>query len=602
MFTPVVSPMLMGSFPHRSGDGRRSADAVNARVDVDGTRPPVTEVPLSDILVELVRAGEIPISPAAVGDGLLPASSPSQCLGRYEEERSDDVSDPLALAPGERIGKYIIVRQINRGGQGSVYLAHDPDLDRNVAIKVAHRPVDDVSTCAARVRKEGLLIARTHHPRLAQVYDCGVHEGHPFLVMEHVQGRTLREYAENRTLGAAEIRRIVTDIAEGLEAAHRQEILHLDLKPDNVLVTEDGRCRLIDFGMGWLLSTPVSQRYRMIGGTWQYMSPEQRSGRIQDWSPATDIFGMGGILCYLLTRRPVLSSSTINEEEIREELQETMERIRRSGAAPDLRRLCLQAIAYSPQDRVPNAASVIRHLNRAALARRRGRMAILFGVVMFLAGGWRLSTLLGSGPRQSIGEVVPLTPIPGSSWSISPIEVEVATHRGVTPMVAVWSPRHGLRQVRGLVEEQIGDCSLWRHPPDHPLNLSNLGPLSALVILAPTADPTATMRRLESKLTEFGETFPASGQSAAFELARSGEWTQISGTPIRTNVHNAVEQLACRLQEFGGKLQARVFSIPRERDHLAQPPFQADYRSRIPLSGLSSDCSDGIRPPLLTCE
>lgn len=594
MFTPVVSPTLMGSIPQRSGDGRRSADAVNARVDVDGTRPPVTELPLSDILVELVRAGEIPFTSAAVDGGLLPASSPPQCLGRYEEAPPDDVSDRLALAPGERIGKYIIVRQINRGGQGSVHLAHDPDLDRNVAIKVAHRPVDDVSTCAARVRKEGLLIARTRHPRLAQVYDCGVHEGHPFLVMEHVQGRTLREYAESRTLGAAEIRRIVTDIAEGLEAAHRQEILHLDLKPDNVLVTEDGRCRLIDFGMGWLLSSPVSQRYRMIGGTWQYMSPEQRSGRIQDWSTATDIFGLGGILCYLLTRRSVLSSSTINEEEIREELQETMDRIRRSGAAPDLRRLCLQAIAYSPQDRIRDATAVIRHLNRAAITRSRGRMAILLGVVMFFAGGWHYSTLLGSGMRQSIGEVVPLTPIPGSSWSISPIELAITAQRGARPTVMVWSREHGLRQVRGLVEEQVGDGSLWRHPPNHPLNLSKLGPLSALVILAQTADPTATMRRLESALTEFGATFPASGQSAAFELARSGEWTQVSGAPVRTTVQEAVERLACRLQESGGNIQARVFSIPRERDHLAQPPFQVDFRSRRPLSGLSSDGSDGI--------
>ena len=192
------------------------------------------------------------------------------------------------------VGRYRLLQLVGRGGMGEVYAAHDPELDRKIAIKVMRGDTypDDVE--AARMMREAQSIARLSHPNLVTVYDVGTANGRVFVAMELIEGDTVAVWLDQKRRPRDEILRVFCLAGRGLAAAHRAGIIHRDFKPQNVMVTADGAVRVMDFGLAALRQTlhgPKAPRLTRIGsilGTPLYMSPEQLCGQTVD--PRADQF------------------------------------------------------------------------------------------------------------------------------------------------------------------------------------------------------------------------------------------------------------------------------------------------------------------------
>ncbi len=190
------------------------------------------------------------------------------------------------------IGKYIVSREIGRGGSAVVYEAHDPGLNRSVAIKIV-READE--SLVARFSREAVIAARLHHPGIVIVHDHGMHSGMPYIVMECVEGRPLSEWLRARPL--PELLRILEEAARALHHAHSQGVVHRDVKPQNILVGPDGIVKVVDFGLARGIADerlPLT-RVGSILGTPEYMAPEQVDGRIGAIDARTDVYALGVI-------------------------------------------------------------------------------------------------------------------------------------------------------------------------------------------------------------------------------------------------------------------------------------------------------------------
>lgn len=207
------------------------------------------------------------------------------------------------IGPGVRLGRYVIVEQLGAGGMGVVYGAHDEKLNRKVAIKVVSPGVLASETARSHFRREALALARLNHANIAALYDVGDQDGTDYIVMERVQGRSLRAVLKDGPMTVAEATRIVRQIADALEEAHEQGVVHRDLKPANVMITTKGQAKVLDFGVAKLLveTDPSESTTEATGviGTPMYMSPEQALGGKTD--KRTDLWSLGVLYYELLT-------------------------------------------------------------------------------------------------------------------------------------------------------------------------------------------------------------------------------------------------------------------------------------------------------------
>ena len=203
--------------------------------------------------------------------------------------------------------RYRLVERIGAGGMGEVWKAHDARLDRTVAIKRLLRGAVADDTHHERFRREALTLSRLSHPGIATIFDFESAGDHDLLVMEFVPGGTLESRLREGPLPLAEVRSIGASIADALEDAHRQGVLHRDLKPGNVALTSDGRPKILDFGLALLVSgEAMTGRLTQAGtvmGSLAYMAPEQLAGEEED--ARTDVYALGATLFELATgQRP----------------------------------------------------------------------------------------------------------------------------------------------------------------------------------------------------------------------------------------------------------------------------------------------------------
>jgi tetratricopeptide (TPR) repeat protein len=202
------------------------------------------------------------------------------------------------MADSERIGPYRVIRRLGAGGMGEVVLAHDDRLDRLVAIKRLH---DGAATPERRerFRREARIAARLDHPAIVRIHDVLHEAGHDYLIMEYVEGQTLRARCDAGPMAVSEVLGIAHQLALGMAAAHDLGVIHRDLKAENVLLTRAGRAKLTDFGIAKLDSEDTVTARGAVLGTFRAMSPEQALGRPIDHR--SDLFSFGILLYEALT-------------------------------------------------------------------------------------------------------------------------------------------------------------------------------------------------------------------------------------------------------------------------------------------------------------
>lgn len=219
------------------------------------------------------------------------------------------------VPPGWRLGKYLITREVGRGGMAVVYEAEDPVLKRRVALKVLREGEAGVSVIK-RLHREAEIAAQLQHPNIVTVHEVGtVHDEHGqlvhFIAMDFIEGRTLEEVMKEGRTPRPELIRMLEEIARAVAYAHSKGIVHRDLKPGNVLVDAGGRPLLTDFGLAraTFSETRLTQSQAVMG-TPQYMAPEQAEGRTGEIDARTDVYALGVMLYEMLTGRPPFATES----------------------------------------------------------------------------------------------------------------------------------------------------------------------------------------------------------------------------------------------------------------------------------------------------
>ena len=276
------------------------------------------------------------------------------------------------------IGKYRVVRCFaEASGQASAYLAFDPDVERHVVLKRYHGEPGEA--------EEARALAKVSSPFVARCYGVERIDGDLYLVVEYIPGRNLAEIRRDGPMDPGRVVRIMVELAEGVAAVHARGLIHRDIKPANVILHDDGRPRLVDFGVAAHLGSP---RLRLIAGSPPYMAPEQAQGLGERVDHRVDIFGLGGVLYALLTGRPPYQAP---------DLSSTLQLAAKAEIAPPRRldpaipapiqAVCLGAMAAAPENRYGSAAEFARALERAwVLVRLRRFLPAIAAAAALLAG------------------------------------------------------------------------------------------------------------------------------------------------------------------------------------------------------------------------
>ncbi|HXJ68935.1 MAG TPA: serine/threonine-protein kinase, partial [Verrucomicrobiae bacterium] len=284
----------------------------------------------------------------------------------------------MPFTSGTRLGGYEIVAALGAGGMGEVYRARDLRLGREVALKVLPADVAAEPGRLARLEHEARTVAGLSHPNIVTLFTLEDVDGVRFLTMELVEGETLDRHVAPGGLAAARVVELGLGLADALAAAHAKGVVHRDLKPANVMLTRDGRLKVLDFGLAKLgdgamsveattMTAPLS-REGQVAGTVPYMAPEQLRGEPLD--ARTDLFALGIILYELFTgRRPftgatlgVVSSAILRDAP--PPLAST-----RADVPDDLERIIGRCLEKDPRARYQSAADVGLELRRARLTR-----------------------------------------------------------------------------------------------------------------------------------------------------------------------------------------------------------------------------------------
>jgi serine/threonine-protein kinase len=314
------------------------------------------------------------------------------------------------MSPPRRFGnRYEVVREIARGGMATVHLARDLTLDRLVALKVLSGELATDPAFVERFRREAQAAARLSHPNIVSVYDWGQEGATPFIVMEYVEGRTLREViAAEGPLAPLRVAEIGEQIAAGLSFAHRHGIVHRDVKPGNVLLGRVGGVKVTDFGIA--RAAGVGDGLTQTGsvmGTAAYFSPEQAQGLPVD--ARSDVYALGVVLYEMATgTTPFRGENPVSVayQHVREPLPPPSGRL--PGLPADLERVILTALAKAPDDRYQSADDL-----RADLLRfRRGEAVVGAGE---RAGGPGAATEAPTGAVPPPTAVVPAAPSPAAT-------------------------------------------------------------------------------------------------------------------------------------------------------------------------------------------
>ena len=196
--------------------------------------------------------------------------------------------------------RYSIIRTIGEGGMANVYLAYDTILDRNVAVKVLRGDLRNDEKFVRRFQREALSATSLSHPNIVEIYDVGEDDGQYYIVMEYVDGKTLKQVLKQRGhLSVTEVIDIMLQVTDGMAHAHDAYIIHMDIKPQNIMILSNGMIKITDFGVAIALNSTQLTQTNSVMGTVHYIPPEQANGKGS--TIRSDIYSMGIMMYELLT-------------------------------------------------------------------------------------------------------------------------------------------------------------------------------------------------------------------------------------------------------------------------------------------------------------
>jgi serine/threonine protein kinase len=277
---------------------------------------------------------------------------------------------PLMAPPQatpDRIGKYYVVHEVGRGSTGSVFLSHDPFYGRDVAIKLYHATSsDDAEGRNARrmFLGEAKMVGKLQHPNIVPIFDAGEEDGRRYVVTEHIHGaRTLTQYCRaGSLLPVDQVVSIMYKCAKALHYAHSRGVVHRDVKPSNILLTQEGDVRIVDFGIALVADSDVS-RLEGVAGSPAYMSPEQVQGLELD--ARSDLYSLGAVMYEMLCGQRPFRAGALGKL-LRQVVQQAPEALRdvRAEIPEDLDQVVLKALEKDPNDRYRTGSEFAGELTR----------------------------------------------------------------------------------------------------------------------------------------------------------------------------------------------------------------------------------------------
>lgn len=279
---------------------------------------------------------------------------------------------------GKRIsGRYKVLEMIGGGGMSNVYLAHDMILDRDVAIKVLRYDFADEQELQRRFQREALSATSLAHPNIVNIYDVGEDGNLHYIVMEYVKGQTLKQYImEHAPVSPERSVAIMKQLTSAIAHAHQNQIIHRDIKPQNILMDEHGMAKITDFGIAMALSATSFTQTNSVLGTVHYLSPEQARGGTA--TKKSDLYALGIVLYELLTGELPFSGESAVSIALKHLQTETPSVREKNPAIPQsLENVVLKATAKDPLHRYRSADEMMEDLNTVLLPERRNEPKFL---------------------------------------------------------------------------------------------------------------------------------------------------------------------------------------------------------------------------------
>ena len=297
-------------------------------------------------------------------EGLERESQQSRPLTEEAEVQRRPAPDAAPLAIPSTLGRYEVRRLLGTGGFGAVYLGHDGQLDRPVAIKVLHGGAGQRAD-PERATQEARRLAQLHHPGIVAVHDIGVHEGTVYIVSNYLEGTDLRSWMRDHRASWQDATRIAIAVLDALGHAHARRVIHRDIKPANIILSAERTPVLVDFGLALSEEQAGGGGKGFISGTPHYMSPEQAKGMAHRIDGRTDLYSVGVVLYELLTGLLPFRAPELQEllRQVRDDEPQPPRQLVRD-IPPDLERACLKALAKHQQDRYITAGDFAEDLQR----------------------------------------------------------------------------------------------------------------------------------------------------------------------------------------------------------------------------------------------
>ena len=283
------------------------------------------------------------------------------------------------LSNGQIIGgRYEIVKSIGEGGMANVYLANDKILDRKVAIKVLRGDLANDEKFIRRFQREAQSVANLSHPNIVEVYDVEEEEGQHYIVMEYIEGKTLKQLLQKRgSLTLSEVIDIMLQLTDGLAHAHDAYIIHRDIKPQNIMIQDDGLVKITDFGIAMALNATQLTQTNSVMGSVHYLPPEQANGKSS--TIKSDIYSLGILMYELITGSVPFKGDNAVEIALKH-LKEKIPSIRRQNPTipQSVENIVLRATAKNPKNRYDSVKDMNRDLKECLNEDKKNEKKIVF--------------------------------------------------------------------------------------------------------------------------------------------------------------------------------------------------------------------------------